>query len=352
MSHHIKKILTTTFFCGVFGAINAQASNAPILSGVYAGGGLGYQNIPNNTITSSIPISSDSASPIPYTSSSQENNIPEAALDKIGPVTASDAQVVRMPVLTGVYAGGGVAYPSKDYPLSNLVNTSVQKDSGENKTPQNLSGKNALTGWFIGGGLGWQHLSSNGSTSMVQGGPSASDKIKPAGNGVVGEIHAGASRTSNWFYYGGKMFVDTSSTNAKDIKNTEAVDDGIPLNMTNQVKLSKKYGVGLVGHLGTTIDSNNALYGIFGISLGQFKVRYEETEDNVSGSQTKTLFGVPLGIGYAHSLTESVRVFGEGTYTIYQSFTTKNLNPTTDDSFKAKIAPREFNLIMGVSYTF
>ena len=349
MDQYFKKIITPVLLYTCLTPLGAQAS-VPVLVGVYAGGGLGYhQDVSNSQPVSSaplvdVPVVNDAASPIPFIPEvSEENNVPET-LDAIGPVS-SDAQTPDAPVMAGVYAGGGLEYPSTPGNYAKApANFRIKSIS------KNTSGKNALTGWFVGGGLGWQNLSSTGATSMIQGGPSATDKTKPAGNGVVGEVHVGASRTSNWVYYGGKVFANTSSTNAKNTKHTTI--DFPPLDMDNQVKISKRYGIGAVGHLGTTLGANNALYGIFGVSLGQFKIKYTETEDNASGSQSKTLLGVPLGIGYAHAMTESIRVFGEGTYTIYQSFTTKNLNPTADDSFKAKIAPREFNFIMGVSYTF
>lgn len=351
MGQYLKNIITPTLLCGTFVAMNAQAFNGPLLAGVYAGGGVGYQAVieplavPETESLSSEPVLSVEASPIPFLPESPA--LPEETVEEVGPM-AEEVPAPPAPVLSGVYAGGGLGYP-------NVIDSNFVPKNKKTVPPllKNTSGKNALTGWFVGGGLGWQHLSSNGSSSMIQGGPAATDKIKPSGNGIVGEVHGGGSGISNGLYYGGKLFLDTSSTNAKDITRTIATDGGIPLDMTNQVKLSKKYGVGLTGQVGVSVGPKKALYGILGITLAKFQVKYAELSDNATGKQNKTLVGMPFGLGFAYAMSESVRVFSEGTYTIYQSFTTKNLNTLNGtDSYKAKIAPQEFNLIMGVSYTF
>lgn len=209
--------------------------------------------------------------------------------------------------------------------------------------------KNALTGWYAGFGAGYQNLSSNGQTYMVQRGPSATDKMHLVGNNVVGEMHLGIGKLLNSFYYGGKLLATISSTKASQTKTTQTTF----LNMQDSLKLSKNYGIGLVGHVGGKLGTNNILYGIVGVTYGQFKVNYTEIEDNVSGKQTKKLLGLPLGIGFARAITESIRVFGEGTYTIYQSFLTSDLyTGRSDVTFRSKIAPRELNIIAGISYAF
>ena len=209
--------------------------------------------------------------------------------------------------------------------------------------------KDALTGFYAGVGIGYQNLSSKGQTFMMSQGPSTTDKMNLSGNNAVGEVHVGLGKLLNSFYYGGKLYANISSTKASQTKSTEKP----PIFMDNKLQLSKNFGIGLVGHVGSKIGTNNVIYGILGVSYGQFKINYTETDDQVSGKQTKKLLGLPLGIGFAKAITESVRLFGEGTCTIYQSFLTSDLYTGGDDiTFRTKIAPYEFNLIVGVSYTF
>lgn len=230
--------------------------------------------------------------------------------------------------------------------LSLFLSSSLE--AAEDKVAS-LPSKNTLAGWYAGLGMGYQNLSSNGQTMMVQRGPSATDKMHPVGNNIVGEAHVGIGKLLNSFYYGGKLFANVSSTKASQTKLTQTTF----LNMQNYLKLSKNYGVGLVGHIGSKIGENNVVYGIVGVSYSQFKVNYTEIEDNVSGKQTKTLLGLPLGIGFAKAITNSVRVFGESTYTIYQSFLTNDLyTGRSDVTFRTKVAPYELNIILGISYAF
>ncbi|MBT4880478.1 MAG: outer membrane beta-barrel protein [Alphaproteobacteria bacterium] len=208
--------------------------------------------------------------------------------------------------------------------------------------------KNAFHGWNIGVGAGYQRLSSSGNGTETSGAASGTAKFQPTANGVVGEIQGGLSRESGKLYYAGKLFLNTSSSQGSTTK-----DLAVGANDTsNQVKLSQKYGFGVVGHLGGKVSQNTALYGILGVSYTKFRVKYNEPETDGQGSQTKGLVGFPIGAGISRSVSESFRVFGEGTYTFHQSFTTKDIHDEDSDEFKVKIAPGSFNLLFGVTYTF
>ena len=99
------------------------------------------------------------------------------------------------------------------------------------------------------------------------------------------------------------------------------------------------------------LNPKTAVYGIFGLTYGKFKVKYNDTALGLGSSQTKNAIGFPLGVGVSRAISDSVRIYGEGTYTYYNRFTTKDLR-TSDESYVAKISMREFNLLIGASYTF
>ncbi|MBT4880376.1 MAG: porin family protein [Alphaproteobacteria bacterium] len=207
--------------------------------------------------------------------------------------------------------------------------------------------KNAFHGWTVGIGAGYQHLSSSGNGTVTSGNANETAKYQPTANGVVGEIQAGFSRESGKIYYAGNLFLNTSSSKGTTTKDLEvgAVDT------VNQVKLSQKYSFGIVGHLGRKISESTALYGILGVSYSKYRVKYSESETEGSGSQTKGVVGFPFGVGISRAVSNSLSVFGEGTYTISKSFTTKDLHDGTED-FQVKIAPRTLNVLAGVRYTF
>ena len=205
------------------------------------------------------------------------------------------------------------------------------------------SAESGLNGWNLGFGVGYHHLSSDGTAFAEELGVGEDIKVKMSTSGIMGELHGGYSEAegndAGDFYWGGQLELQTSSSEATKRAGNDNINN----------KLIQPFSTALYAQLGALVDEDTAVYGIIGVAYSYFKYKYQDPSDSDSGNYSKWAVGLPVGLGVRTMVEDDLSLNVSAVYTHYQSFNTKDMKAGSE-VYKGKHSPRTVNITVGLSW--
>lgn len=208
-------------------------------------------------------------------------------------------------------------------------------------------------GFYGGAGVGISTTDVNSRIFTNNGADSGSENLTKKKTTVIGRFFVGRQQPV-WrdCFFSGEVFVAPKEYAQK----TVGIDivDPVTGNATNQnvrLTVERSFTFGAEAKFGRYFDEKTAAYVSLNINGSNVKISYGEFGAN-TGSDKKFVFGIAPGVGVLHHCTpKDVVKFGYQ-YETQTKWTTKDLDPSTTDSFNVRSRNRAHAFVLSYSRFF
>ncbi len=207
--------------------------------------------------------------------------------------------------------------------------------------------------FYAGAAAGYVYLTPYGSATETSGEPGSvtrSINLNKRASGIEGKIFGGYDSKDiccSGLSLGGDAFVSVNNAHSRKVLSITGSDK-----RTNII--SQRYTVGAYFNAGGNLTKTVSLYGKLGVVNSRFVVKHQTTASSGYGAkaQEHNLWGISPGFEVRKDLSNLWRLNFEGTFTWYQSWKSKDFDPSSPGSAFTNIRPRVLSLSVGIARKF
>lgn len=214
----------------------------------------------------------------------------------------------------------------------------------------------AWQGAYVGGALGYSFRGDDevGLQAFGEDGPAgrATGITDVKVSGVTGSVHAGYRWQRGQWVFGPNLSAEFGSVS--DTSTGSFSLNGIDYETT--VESDVRSVIDLTMKTGYLIDPTTMIYGVAGVSRGNFNYSFDTTGTSAttaisaSSSEDYSVTGYVLGLGFERAFTERMSGFGELNYRNYGS--TDIDTPLGINDGTTRATPSHSNIKLGVNFRF
>jgi opacity protein-like surface antigen len=203
---------------------------------------------------------------------------------------------------------------------------------------------------YVGAGAGYSVVDVKNNSTQTNAGAGPTASSSGTAKGALESLFVGAQKQINSMALGAELYGYLSQQKSK-IKSGEFTVVGAPASSSAQT-MERQYGYGVKLKAGYFVNPTALAYVHAGLESARFK--YAGVVNIGGGTnnfkKSKSLMGMPLGVGLEVDFSSAWKTRLEYTYTKYKTWKTGNLASIAQDVVQSKLSPRQHTVVLGFSY--